>query len=102
VTLSAPDTQARELQEFISKWQGEQKIAGMDALMSQYLSRLRDAAQQETWLFRVAALCRLRRRSIIFQNRALVARPSCSRSCPTIPTSNATGLPFLVITRRSR
>lgn len=76
-TLSAPDTQATELQEFVRTWQGERKIAGMDVLMSEYLSRLRDTAQQEAWLFRVAAMCRLRDRTHLCHHLIAAGTPAC-------------------------
>lgn len=88
-TLSAPDAQATELQEFISTWQAERKIAGMDALMSQYLTRLRDAARQEAWLFRVAAMCPLRDRTHLCHHLIATGTPACLELTRQILTAAA-------------
>lgn len=71
------DTDAKELQEFIEEWQGEQKVAAMDAMMSQHLSRLRDATEREELLFRVAAMCRLRDRTHLCHHLIAMGTPVC-------------------------
>jgi SIR2-like protein len=71
------DTDAKDLQEFIEEWQGEQKVAAMDTMMSQHLSRLRDATEREEWLFRVAAMCRLRDRTHLCHHLIAVGTPAC-------------------------
>ena len=80
--ISAPpsvpvDGQAQELREFVDEWQREQKVAEMDAVMSRHLSTLRTVADRENWLFRVAAICRLRDRIHICHHLIAVGTPAC-------------------------
>jgi hypothetical protein len=72
------DTDARELQKFIKEWQGEQKIAEMDAMMSRHLARLSNTAEREAWLFRVAAMCRSQDRAHLCHHLIAVGNPSCT------------------------
>ena len=76
VPLSS-NNQAEELREFIEEWQGAQKVAEMDALMSRHLSKLGEAVDRETWLFRVAAICRMRDRPHLCHHLIAVGTPGC-------------------------
>jgi hypothetical protein len=76
-TPASLDAEARELQEFIKEWQGEQKIAEMDAMMSQHLSGLSSAVEREAWVFRVAAMCRSRDRAHLCHHLIALGSPAC-------------------------